>query len=94
MLEEEARNERRGERPAATVLIDGALEGQGRCGNCTRDCTSAGRKQVVLPSISTDNRAVLSACFSASAARSCGAHGSYSRRITLEDRCFEEDGCC
>jgi zona occludens toxin (predicted ATPase) len=45
---------------------------------------------VVLPSISTDNRAVLSACFSASAARSCcGAHGFYSRRITLEDRCFD-----
>jgi hypothetical protein len=32
MVEEEARNKRRGERPAATVLIDGALEGRGDVG--------------------------------------------------------------
>jgi len=29
MVEEEARNERQGERPAATVLIDGAWKGGG-----------------------------------------------------------------
>jgi hypothetical protein len=41
---------------------------------------------VVLPSISTDNGAVLSTCFSASAACSYRAYGFYSRRIMLKDR--------
>jgi hypothetical protein len=38
MVEEKVRNKRRGERPMAMVLINGALEGRGRCGNWTRDC--------------------------------------------------------
>jgi hypothetical protein len=44
------------------------------------------KKQVVLPFIGTDNRVVLSACFSASIACSYKAYGFYSRRITLEDK--------